>query len=225
MVIALKQQLIDEEGKRKKWFMQNLLRRKDGYKKISIGDLAEICSGATPSTSVSEYWNGDIRWMNSGELNLKRVHEVEGRITRQGLLNSGTKLLPKKCVLVGLAGQGKTRGTVALNYVSLCTNQSIAAILPNEQYKPEYLFWNLENRYKELRKISSGDGARGGLNLNLIKGIIVYLPPLSEQIRIAEILSAIDRKIYLLEQELNQWQQKKKALMQLLLTGLVRVTV
>lgn len=222
-VIELKQQLIAEECKRKKWLMQKLLMRKNHYRKTTIGALTEVYSGATPQTSIPEYWDGAIRWMSSGELNLKRVYDVEGRITEQGLSNSGTKLLPQHCVLIGLAGQGKTRGTVAINYVPLCTNQSIAAVLPNEKFIPEYLYWNLENRYLELRKISSGDGARGGLNLELIKGVVVYLPPLVEQKKVANTLTSIESKIDLLEQELAQWQQKKKALMQLLLTGLVRV--
>ncbi|MPM73455.1 hypothetical protein SDC9_120435 [bioreactor metagenome] len=75
----------------------------------------------------------------------------------------------------------------------------------------------------ELRKLSSGDGARGGLNLDLIGSLIVYLPPICEQKRIASILSTSDKEIELLEQELAAWKQKKKGLAQLLLTGLVRV--
>jgi len=62
------------------------------------------------------------RWMSSGELHLKRVFEVEGRITEAGLKSSSTQLVPAQCVLIGLAGQGKTRGTVAINMVPLCTN-------------------------------------------------------------------------------------------------------
>jgi len=58
-----------------------------------IGEFAKVTAGGTPSTQISEYWNGDIRWMNSGEINLKRVKEVEGRITKKGLENSSTKLL------------------------------------------------------------------------------------------------------------------------------------
>lgn len=222
-VIGLRNQLIAEEQIRKKWLMKKLLKRHKHWKKTTIGDLTIVCAGATPSTKMSEYWGGNIRWMNSGELNLKQVYEVKGRITESGLQNSGTKLLPTNCVLVGLAGQGKTRGTVAINHVPLCTNQSIAAILPKDEFNTEYLFWDLENRYAELRKISSGDGARGGLNLELINGLIVYLPPIEKQEEIANILSATEHKIELLKLELEQWQLKKKSLMQLLLTGIVRV--
>jgi len=224
-IINLKQQLIDQEEKRKKWVMKSLLQGKPTYKRTKIRDIAEVSTGATPSTKNPDYWGGDIRWMNSGELNLKRIYEVDGRITKKGLLNSGTKLLPEGCVLIGLAGQGKTRGTVAMNYIPLCTNQSVAAILPNENYYSEYLFWNLENRYSELRKLSSGDGARGGLNLELINSLTVYLPTKGEQASIALSLSSIDKKILLLKSELSFWLQKKQALMQLLLTGIVRVSI
>ena len=91
-----------------------------------IGQIAEnVTAGGTPSTTEKEYWGGTIRWMNSGELNYKIVNEVQGRITEKGLRNSSTKVIPPKSVLIGLAGQGKTRGTVAMNMIELCINQSI----------------------------------------------------------------------------------------------------
>src|SRR5262249_36825675 len=117
------------------------------WKVKKIGEFTDCTAGGTPSTGVPAYWGGTIRWMSSGELNLKRVEEVEGRITEAGLHNSSTKLIPKRCVLIGLAGQGKTRGTVAINFVELCTNQSIAAVFPNPAFVPEYLYFNLDSRY------------------------------------------------------------------------------
>ena len=222
-VIELKQQLLDEKRKHKQWLMQKILSTKQGWTRTTIGKIATVTTGATPDTKHDEYWDGNIRWMNSGELNLKQVYEVEGRITTLGLNKSGTKLLPTECVLIGLAGQGKTRGTVAINHVELCTNQSIAAIHPSEHYNSYYLYHYLDSKYLELRKISSGDGARGGLNLDLIEGFVVYLPSESEQAQIATALTVADKEIELINQELEACQQKKKALMQLLLTGLVRV--
>src|SRR5438128_10874899 len=95
----------------------------------TIGQFATCVAGGTPSTLISDYWGGSIRWMSSGELHAKRVRDVHGRITERGLANSNAQMLPPKSVLVGLAGQGRTRGTVAMNMVPLTTNQSIAAIL------------------------------------------------------------------------------------------------
>jgi len=188
-----------------------------------IGEFTDCTAGGTPSTSVPAYWGGSIRWMSSGELNLKRVREVEGRITEKGLANSSTKMIPEKCVLIGLAGQGKTRGTVAMNFVELCTNQSIAAIFPNLAFVPEYLYYNLDSRYDELRDLSSGDGGRGGLNLKLIRSLRVPLPPIPEQTAIADVLTEMDAELAALEQRGEKTRALKQAMMQELLTGKTRL--
>jgi type I restriction enzyme S subunit len=186
------------------------------WKVKKIGQISEnVTAGGTPSTSVTEYWGGDIRWMNSGELNYKKVYEVQGRITENGLRNSNTKIIPKKCILIGLAGQGKTRGTVAMNMVELCINQSIAAIFPNEDvFNSDFLYHNLDNRYDELRSLSAGGEGRGGLNLQIIKSLLVPLPCLSEQQKIADCLSSLDRVIELEAQKLEALKAHKKGLMQ-----------
>lgn len=180
-----------------------------------IGELTNVIAGGTPSTVKSEYWGGTIRWMNSGELNLKHVHEVENRITQNGLKNSSTKLIPLKCVLIGLAGQGKTRGTVAMNYVELCTNQSIAAIFPSEfTFIPEYLYQNLDFRYEEIRKLSTGEGGRGGLNLKIIKAIKVPLPSINEQKKIAEYINELELIIKTVSVLIKNNQEFKNGLLQ-----------
>jgi len=208
---------------------------KEGYKQTEIGVIPEdwdikkiknftnITTGATPNTRIEKFWGGDIKWMSSGELNQKFIYDVKGRITVEGLKNSSTKLLPKNCILIGLAGQGKTRGTVAINYVKLCTNQSIAAIYPNENYISNYLFYNLEYRYNELRSLSTGDGGRGGLNLTIIRNLDIIFPPKPEQKAIATALSDIDNLINSLEQLIAKKEAIKKATMQQLLTGKKRL--
>ena len=174
-----------------------------------------VITGGTPSTTVKEYWGGSIRWMNSGDLNLKRVYEVKGRITEIGLRNSSTKIIPPHCVLVGLAGQGKTRGTVAMNMVDLCINQSIAAIFPNDHvFYSDYLYHNLDSRYDELRDLSAGDGGRGGINLQMLKSFLVPLPSLPEQQKIADCLSSLDELIELQAKKLEDLKAHKKGLMQ-----------
>lgn len=193
------------------------------WKVKRIGKMTKIIAGGTPSTNKIEYWGGEIKWMSSGELNLKRVFDVEGRITQLGLKSSSARLIPPKCILIGLAGQGKTRGTVAMNMVELCTNQSVAAILPSEEFSEEYLYYNLDFRYDELRQLSTGDGGRGGLNLNIINSIQIPLPPLPEQKAIAQVLSTWDKAIHQTEQLITQKEQGKKWLMQQLLTGKKRL--
>lgn len=181
-----------------------------------IGQISEnVTAGGTPSTSEKEYWGGTIRWMNSGELNYKIVHEVQGRITEKGLRNSSTKITPKMCVLIGLAGQGKTRGTVAMNMIELCINQSIAAIYPNEEkFSSDFLYHNLDNRYDELRSLSTGGEGRGGLNLQIIKSLGVPLPRLKEQQKIADCLSSIDQLITAQTNKISALKDHKKGLMQ-----------
>lgn len=183
-----------------------------------VGQLADLTAGGTPSTNVPEYWDGDIPWMSSGEVNLGRITAVEGRITELGFRNSSTKMIPVHSVMMALAGQGKTRGKVAYNEIELCTNQSLAAIMPRKDLDYKFLFYNLESRYDEIRAMSSGDGGRGGLNLTIIKSIQLLLPPFAEQQKIAEILSTVDEKMAVIDEQLAQTQELKKGLMQRLLT-------
>lgn len=232
ILIKLKEKLIEQKKQQKKYLMQQLLTGRtrlfnylEKWQKKELKNVAQIIAGATPDTKIKEYWDGNVRWMNSGELNGKKIFEVEGRITECALKNTAVKLLPTKCVLVGLAGQGKTRGTVAINYVALCTNQSVAAILPNDKYfVPEFLYYKLDSLYFYLRKISSGDTTRGGLNLKLLGEIRILFPSIKEQQAIVNILSQADKEIELLQKDLEEEKNKKKALMQLLLTGIVRVS-
>ena len=190
-----------------------------------IGTFTDCTAGGTPSTSISSYWGGSNPWMSSGELHLKRVFDVAGRITDLGLANSSTKYIPAESVLIGLAGQGKTRGTVAISKVALCTNQSVAAIFPSSNYHSEYLYYNLDSRYEELRDLSTGDGGRGGLNLTIIRNLALPLPDVEEQTAIATILSDMDEDIQSLEARLAKTRDLKQGMMQQLLTGKIRLPV
>ena len=195
----------------------------EDWEVVKIGEFTDCTAGGTPSTEIPEYWNGDIPWMSSGELHLKQVYDVSGRITELGLDNSSTSIVPEKSVLIGLAGQGKTRGPVAISRIPICTNQSIAAVFPSNLFCSEYLFYNLENRYEELRSLSTGDGGRGGLNLTIIRSLAVPFPSLPEQTAIALTLSDMDSEIAALEARAAKLAQIKQGLMQNLLTGKIRV--
>ena len=207
-----------------------------GYKRTELGiipedwevkrisDFTSIITGGTPSTQRPEYWGGSIMWMSSGELNKKFVFDVEGRITTEGLLNSSTHIIPPFCVLIGLAGQGKTRGRAAYNYISLCTNQSIAAILPNDKYNSLYLYYVVDSKYEYLRLLSSGDGGRGGLNKNLLNSLEISFPKtIAEQQAIAEALGDIDGLIAALDKKIAKKRLIKQGAMQQLLTGKKRL--
>ncbi len=189
-----------------------------------VGDFTQVKAGGTPSTAVGRYWGGDVRWMSSGEIHVKRVHEVKGRITSDGLRDSAAQLLPAGTVLMALAGQGKTRGTVAVSRVELSTNQSIAGIVPSSTHESDFLFYNLDMRYDELRGESSGDGGRGGLNLTIIKNLDVLMPPKDEQSAIAQVLAEVDDEIDQLRRRVRKARATRLAMMQELLSGRTRLT-
>ena len=183
----------------------------EDWEVCKIGDFTDIVTGATPSTENPDYWNGHIRWMNSSELNNKIIFEVHGRISKEGYDSASTHMLPTNCILIGLAGQGKTRGTAAINKVELCTNQSIGAILPSENIDSDYLYLYMDSQYQNLRTISSGDGGRGGLSKTLLLNFEVVKPnDIGEQKLVAEALNDIDKLIC----ELNTLIEKKRAIMQ-----------
>lgn len=190
----------------------------------SIKDCTDVVTGATPSTKIDEYWGGHIKWMSSGELNNKFIYEVKGRITQEGYNNSGTHMIPPHCVLIGLAGQGKTRGTAAYNYIPLCTNQSIGSILPNDEiFDSLFLYYYLDSQYDNLRLLSAGDGGRGGLNKQLILNLLFPNPKPQEQKAIAKVLNKFDLLLGNLDKAILKKKKIKEGAMQQLLTGKVRL--
>lgn len=189
----------------------------EGWRKTTVGHVARVDTGGTPSRSRPEYWGGDILWMSSGEVKLKRVRQTAERITRAGLDGSNAKLFPPGTVMVALNGQGRTRGSVAVLEVEAACNQSLAAILCGPELNGRFLLQNLSTRYDELRSLT-GDDARNGLNLHLIRGLPMLLPEPCEQAAIARVLDAIDEAIEKTEAVIAATEDLRKALLQELLT-------
>ncbi len=123
-------------------------------------------------------------------------------ISREGLNHSSARMIRPNSVLIALAGQGKTRGTVAINRISLTTNQSIAAITFNADIIPEFAFNNLENRYEEIRMMSSSDGSRGGLNKQLVGKIVIPYTSKDEQLKIGQYFESINKLLTLHQRKL-----------------------
>lgn len=185
---------------------------------VKLGEVASCTLGGTPSTEVPHFWGGSVPWMASGDVHLRRIHDVPGRITTAGLAASNATLVPPPAVAVGLAGQGKTRGTVALTLCELSTNQSIALLRGDEvRLQTAYLFHNLDRRYEELRARSSG-GGRGGLSKGVLDAVPLDLPPLPEQHVITEILDTLDTTIRQTEAIIEKLKQVKQGLLHDLLT-------
>ena len=185
------------------------------YPVKKVGDLAECYAGATPSTTVSEYWdNGTISWMSSGEVHLVHVDRTEAKITQKGYDHSSTKMVPIHSVVIALAGQGKTRGTVAITEIPLCTNQSLCAIVPGEELHYEYLFHNLNGRYLELRGMAGDVNGRGGLNLRIIQNIPIVVPPMDDQLAFVMVARQADKSKFELKKAIEKIDKVMRALMQ-----------
>lgn len=224
--------LIANARAQKKALMQSLLTGKHrlpgfsgAWETARLGTLADLFAGGTPSTSRPEYWGGNVPWMSSGDINLREIYDVEGRITDVGLKNSSAKMVPINSILIALAGQGTTRGKVAISRVPLCTNQSVATIVPGPKLYADYLFHDLDVRYDELRSMSLGDGGRGGLNLAVLRSVAIVMPTVEEQRAIVSVLATADAEIKWHESQRKALLQEKSALMQQLLTGKRRVKV
>ena len=225
-VIEKQKETVSAWEERKKGVMQKLFGQEvrfkadDGsdfpeWEEKKIDDVATCFAGATPSTKIPEYWEeGTIRWMSSGEVNNGQIHDTEKRISQLGFDKCSTKMVKPNSVVMALAGQGKTRGMVAITRVPLCTNQSLCAIETNDDICDDYLYQYLQTQYNNLRLISSGDGTRGGLNLKLVGGYVVVVPCLAEQQKIADCLSSLDEVIEKQKATLAAWEELKKGLLQ-----------
>lgn len=225
-VIQKQKETVSAWEERKKGVMQKLFSQEvrfkadDGsdfpeWEEKKIDDVATCFAGATPSTKIPEYWeDGTVRWMSSGEVNNGEIHDTEKRISQLGFDKCSTKMVKPNTVVMALAGQGKTRGMVAITRVPLCTNQSLCAIETNDDICDDYLYQYLQTQYNNLRLISSGDGTRGGLNLKLVGGYIVSVPCIAEQQKIADCLSSLDEVIEKQKATLAAWEELKKGLLQ-----------
>lgn len=170
---------------------------KEGWRRVKISEVCEIIfSGGTPNTKISEYWNGNINWLSSGETRHRYIKTTEKKITKNGVEKSSTKLALKNDVVVASAGQGFTRGQASYCLINTYINQSVISLRSNfKVIDSKYLFFNIISRYNELRHLSDGNASRGSLTTKIMKDLDIFLPPLETQEKIASILSALDDKI------------------------------
>ena len=141
----------------------------------TIGNYAErIYSGGTPTTSNATYWDGAFGWFSSGETRNRFVISTEKTITQAGIDNSSTKLAEKHDIVMASAGQGFTRGQTSMLLIDTYVNQSVIVIHADRNVLP-YLFWNLANRYEELRAISDSSSIRGSLTTKMIAAFEIPL--------------------------------------------------
>ncbi len=168
--------------------VQWLKRVPEHWNYVCLKWISRRYAGGTPDKSNDAYWNeGDIPWLNSGSVNDGYITEPSSFITQEGLANSSAKWIPAKSLVMALAGQGKTKGMVAQLGIRATCNQSMAAIIPDEQIAPRFLYWWLVSNYQNIRNMAGGE-QRDGLNLDLLGAIPCPLIPVHEQTAIADFL-------------------------------------
>ena len=166
------------------------------WREIKLGEEFKTSSGATPLSTKREYYEGGtISWINSGELDSPFIYKAANFITQKGFDNSSTTIYPQDTILVAM--YGATAGKASLLKMEACTNQAICAILPNKDYSPEFIKYNLDTLYDHLVGLSSGS-ARDNLSQAGIKELKLIVPQTKrEQESLVTILSLIDKKIEL----------------------------
>lgn len=183
----------------------------------TIGDQFRVEVGATPSRKEPTYWQGHIPWVSSGEVQFCRVHETTEKITDAGYQNSSTKLNPAGSVLLGMIGQGRTRGQAAILEIEAANNQNCAAIWVSKTPTPsEYVYYWLMLQYDETRRVGSGNNQQA-LNKSLVQSLPIPWPPLETQ---HQIVTEVERHLTLItrtEQSLQTQLARAKRLRQSIL--------
>lgn len=158
------------------------------WKLSHIGNLVEMGSGGTPDRKKPEYWeNGNISWMSSGEINDEYIYSTAEQLTELGHQNSNTRILPINTVMLGLIGQGKTKGLAAILKTEVCCNQNLAYLIADEKYLHyRYLFYCFKAMYFYMRGLVGESQA--GIYSSFLKKLHIPLPDIEQQIRISDYL-------------------------------------
>ena len=166
-----------------------------------LGDVANCFAGGTPKTNVSSYYDGDIPWIRSGEINFNIIKSSERNITEEGLNKSSAKMIRPNSVVLAMTGATVGRSAVVEFYTSC--NQSVAAIENDEKilnYK--YLYYYISSNYEKIKRM--GQGALTSLNLSIIKNILIPIPSLKTQEKIVNYLDEFTDYSVKIKQELQK---------------------
>ncbi len=181
------------------------------WREIELGEISKrTTSGGTPSTKISEYYDGEIPWLNTKEISFNRIRSTEKTISESGLENSSAKWIDKNSVIVAM--YGATAAKVAINKIPLTTNQACCNLIINEELADyNFVFYAVWNNYDELENIAVG-AAQQNLSVGVISKFTILLPPLEEQKSIASALSSLDDKIDLLHRQNKTLEQMAETL-------------
>lgn len=161
-----------------------------GWMRLRIGDVFPVEVGSTPSRRVSEYWNGTVNWVSSGEVHFNHIYKTEERITENGLSHASTKVHPIGTIMLAMIGEGKTRGQAAILEIPAAHNQNTAAILVSTTpCQPKYLYYFLQMNYENTRRVGSGNNQKA-LNKERVRALRFPFPSFAEQYEIVEAIES-----------------------------------
>lgn len=194
----------------------------EGWEVKRIKEFADTGSGGTPLSTKKEFYdNGNIPWINSGEVNSSFIIEAKKFITEEGLNNSSAKIFPRGTILMAM--YGATAGQVSLMDFDASTNQAICAILPNDKRIVPYLKFGLHQMYQYLINLSSGS-ARDNLSQDKIRDLLFVIPDDRILVRFYEVASSNFDKILINLKENKQLASLRDWLLPMLMNGQVKVS-
>ena len=161
-----------------------------GWAQATLAELGDWSSGGTPSRSKPDYFDGDIPFVKTGDLNDSWLSSIPETISDIGLQNSSAKLFPEGTLLIAM--YGATIGKTARLSIPAATNQACAALLGNEPNADalDYVWAYLRSQLENLRASGKG-GAQPNISQTLLKSYPIPLPPLAEQQRIVNKLDTL----------------------------------
>ena len=196
-----------------------------GWYESTVGDVGKIKSGSTPLRAKSDdyFLNGSIPWVKTMDLNNGEIVTTDEKITELALRETSCPLLEPGTVLVAMYGGFNQIGRTGLLTFRGTINQALSAIIVDEaQVLPKYLLYWLNSNVQKWRSFAASSRKDPNITRNDVSGFPIWIPPLPEQRQIAAILGTWDEAIRLTADLIAAKQQRKKGLMQRLLSGEVR---
>lgn len=188
-----------------------------------LGHFATVENGTTPSRANEAYWvGGDVAWLGSGEVNQVVVTEATAHITERALRECSLRLLPKGTVVVGMVGQGRTRGLAAILDIDATINQNMAAVCPGPKLGGLFLLHVFGAAYEWLREGGRGSN-QAALNCELLGEFRLAVPPDGEQQQIVSHITDMTKRLDSIasktEQSMRLLKERRSALITAAVTG------
>jgi type I restriction enzyme S subunit len=190
---------------------------------VELGQVASVFNGATPSRARAAYWtDGTVPWLSSGKVNDYRITSPSRLITARAVEETSLRIVPAGALVVGMIGEGRTRGMTARLEIAATINQNLAAVVPRAGMNAVFGHALLHSQYERLRRGGRGSN-QDALNCSLVSQFPVALPPLEEQLRIAEVALQTEATLEREVESVSKLRKLRTGLMEDLLSGRVRV--